>query len=86
MTQLDINEALDLAKDLVVTSGDGTKWIKIEDLKGLQRKQAEEKATDQLVPRPRTYEQAKALASQDPELREAFADRPPVIGPSPPAA
>jgi hypothetical protein len=86
VAELNVNKALDLAKDLIETSEDGTKWVKVEDLKRLEAAQTVRDAVDQLGPRPRTMHQAKQLASQDPELREEFADRPPVLGPSPHAA
>lgn len=90
MTELNINEALDLAKDLIATDSTGNKWIKIEDLKNLQVEQArgelKEKAIEQLAPKPKSFAAAKSAAFQDPELREAFAGRPPTVGPSPAAA
>jgi beta-lactam-binding protein with PASTA domain len=90
MTELNLNEALDLAKNLIATDSSGNKWIKIEDLKNLQVEQAQgemkDEAINQLAPKPKSFAAAKTAASQDPELREAFADRPPVVGPSPTAA
>lgn len=90
MAELNLTEALELAKNLITTDSSGNKWVKIEDLKKLQVEQAaeqiKEKATEQLAPKPKSFAAAKSAASQDPELREAFADRPPVVGPSPTAA
>ena len=86
MTELNLTEALELAKNTIVTDGSGNKWIKIEDLKKLQAEQAKDQLIERLEPKPKSYEQAKSAAFQDPELREAFADRPPVVGPSPTAA
>ena len=90
MTELNLTEALDLAKSLITTDSSGNKWIKIEDLENLQVEQAKgqmkEKAIEQLAPKPKTFAQANTAASQDPELREAFANRPPTVGPSPTAA
>lgn len=90
MTELNLTEALDLAKSLITTDSSGNKWIKVEDLKNLQVERAQEavkdKAIEQLAPKPKSFAAAKTAASQDPELREAFADRPPVVGSSPTAA
>lgn len=86
MTELNINEALELAKDTIVTDKSGNKWIKIEDLKKLETKQIVEKVTDEKEPKPTTFGQAKSAAFKDSELQKAFAGRPPVVGPSPPAA
>jgi beta-lactam-binding protein with PASTA domain len=90
MTELNINQALEQAKDLIVSDSSGNKWIKVEDLQKLQVEQAtervKEKAIEQLAPKPKSFAEAKTAASQDPELREAFANRPPEIGPSPTAA
>jgi beta-lactam-binding protein with PASTA domain len=90
MTELNLTQALDLAKDLITTDSSGNKWIKVEDLQKLQTDQAvervKEKAIEQLVPKPKSFAEAKTAASQDPELREAFANRPPEVGPSPTAA
>jgi predicted 2-oxoglutarate/Fe(II)-dependent dioxygenase YbiX len=90
MTELNINQALEQAKDLIATDSSGNKWIKVEDLQKLQTEQAQErvkeKVIDTLAPKPKSFAQAKSAAFQDPELREAFANRPPEIGPSPTAA
>jgi len=90
VAELNINEALELSKELIATDSSGNKWIKVEDLKKLETEQAqkhvEEKIHDRLAPKPKSFEQAKSAAFQDPELREAFADRPPVVGPSHSAA
>lgn len=90
MAELNINEALEQSRDLIVTDSSGNKWIKVEDLKKLEteraQEQVQERITDRLAPKPKSFEQAKSAAFQDPELREAFADRPPVVGPSHSAA
>jgi hypothetical protein len=83
---LTLTEALDLAKDHIVESEDGAKWIKIDSLRELETSAAQEERAAQMGPRARTFDGAKFLASQDPELQEAFADRPPSVGPTPSAA
>jgi hypothetical protein len=83
---LTLTEALDLAKSHIVESEDGEKWIKIESLRGLEVGAMEKEKEAQQAPHARTMEGAKFLASQDPELQEAFADRPPSVGPTPSAA
>jgi hypothetical protein len=88
LAELTLTEALELAHDVVVESEDGSKWIRIDALRKLEAGQREEKTKEKLAqgPPPRNFEQARALALQDQELQESFADRPPVLGPSPAAA
>jgi len=86
VAELNINEALEQSKDMIVTDSSGNKWIKVEDLKKAETARAMDNTIDKLKPKPKSFEQAKSAAFQDQELREAFADRPPVVGPSHSAA
>ena len=82
MASISLKEALELADALVVTSSDGTRWLKVDTLRELEVA----RHAEQPGPEPKSFAEAKTLALQDPELQEAFPQPTPAIGPSPSAA
>lgn len=70
----------DLGKAKLIHTEQGV-YINAEELRRLEKKRREAEIEDELEAKPKTFEQAKRLAREDPQIRAEFADRPPRIAP-----